>query len=146
MNHSNLKTVIDAEPANAARTDAEVLDWFKDAVDVYSNVIWERFALWASRYNGIIKFETAKSSGSTDDVKRAASIGLLILEAGKDLSLSVAEIRALMGNLVPAVFTVAEKDDLLDFSKSNVERWIDEGFRRMGDKSRLYHINVARAL
>jgi hypothetical protein len=146
METQALKDRIDAEPANAGRTDAEVLVWLKESVDVYSDVPWSSFALWAARYNGVIKMETHKASGTTDDIKRAAATGLLVLTAGQPLSLSVAEVRALMGNLVPDVFSVPEKEDLLAFSESTVERFSSYGFPEMDDASWLYHINYARSL
>ena len=145
MNPYILKGVIDAEPANVSRTDQEVLDWFKEAVTVWSDITWEQYALWAARYDGIVKMETAKGDADLD-IRRAASIGLLVLTAGKDLLLSIIEIRTLMGNLVPDVFSVAEKDDLLAFSQSTPIRWTSHGFPVIDDASALSHISEARAL
>ena len=145
MNLSNLKAVIDTEPANAARTDAEVLAWLKESVTVWSDVSWEQFALWASRYDGIRKLETAKA-GVDAGVATAAATGLIVLDAGKDLLLSISEVRSMMGDLVPDIFSTAEKNDLLAFSQSTQTRWLNEGFRAMGDKSKLVHINNSRAL
>lgn len=145
METQALKYAIDSEPANAGRTDAEVLTWLKESVYVYSDVPWESFALWTARYNGVIKMEAAKSSGGTVDIKRAAATGLLVLTAGKDLKLSILEVRELMGNLVPNTFSVAEKDDLIAFSKSTVQRLESYGFPTIDDGSWLQHIAEARA-
>lgn len=143
MNTQSLKAVIDAEPANASRTDVEVLAWLKESMDVYADVVWERFALWCARYDGIRKLETSKTNADAD-IARAASTALMVLTAGKVLLLSVTEVRALMGNLVPNTFSVAEKDDLLAFSKSTIERFISHGFPDIDDNSWLSHIAEAR--
>lgn len=145
MQTHKLKEVIDAEPANATRTDVEILAWLKESVTIYSDISWSSFALWAARYNGVIKLETHKASGTTEDIKRAAATGLLVLTAGQPLSLSVPEVRALMGNLVPNVFTPEEKDDLLTFSKSTMERFVSHEFPDIDDNSWLSHIAEARS-
>jgi len=143
MDTALLKVVIDSEPDNAARTDAEVLTWGKETVDVFYDVTWEDFALWAARHDAIDKLETAKSD--TDrDIGRAAGTALLGLNAGKGVRLSLLEVRGLLQNLIPAVFSIAERDDLLDFSKRTEANF--HGFPDIDDASWLFHIAEARAL
>lgn len=146
MNTQDLRTLIDTEPLNAGRTDAERLAWLKDSVTVWGDVTWQSLSLWASRHDGIAKLKTATSDADLN-IRRAADYVYLVLQAGQSLQLSSSEVRALVVNLVSgAVFTVAEKDDLLTFSQSSVSRYESEGLPSMDDNSWLSHIAEARAL
>ena len=134
-----LKTLIDSDAGNAAKTDADVLAWCNaaDGTTYNKDVPWEHFALWCARYNSINRMEALKSDPDADTASAAAT-ALMVLSSGKDLLLSNSEIRAMMGNLVGAggvKFSVAEKDNLLTFTDYTKTRCEGANIRaaRMGD-------------
>lgn len=147
IDHKKLRTLIDADPANTARTDQQVLDnWWWVNVTVKMDVPLAEFLLWLSNNGGRDRVDLAKSHAD-EDVRNAAHLMIDMMRAGLDLLLSRNDVRAAFAPLVGVgkPFSVAQKDSLLAISNVAMQRWKAEGFSQMDDKSWLYHFSVARA-
>ncbi len=145
MSHTALKTLIDSEPLNAAKTDAEVLTWLNEDVTSYADVPWLDYAIWLSGNGGVSKMQNEVNNAS-QEIANGCQLGLAILNAGQPLSLSRTEVRTDLGVLVGAgkPFTTDERDALLAVSAEAKARWLTV-MRNMDDVSKLHHIAEVRA-
>ncbi len=154
--HAELKALIDSEPANAGRTDAQVLAWCDELTrDMQRDISGADFNEWLSSGLRRLKLKQAESgldeSGAPltsfpgqitlNQVKNAALIAGDIAETGLGIELSRAGAASGLAPL-RAIFTQAEIDELRDFGRSQVQRWqsADVPRPRLGD------ITAARAL
>ena len=114
----------------AGSTDTEVETWLLGIVTRKNNVGWSDYMLWLGRHNGLDKLETGKASGSTQTIQNSAGLALVVANAGQELQLSDDEIRGFLGNLIPEIFSGAERNDLLAFSDETVTRAVFYGVPR----------------
>jgi hypothetical protein len=102
-----LKTLIDSEPLNADKTDAEVETWVNELVPTDVDVSWTDLTVWATTHDTINKLEAAKSTG-TPDKRKLANGALLLINTGRDLSSSRPDVKALVG----AMGAILDPDEL----------------------------------
>lgn len=119
-----LRDVVEANLAGgwAGNTDQQVETWLLANDTKQDDISHDDLMTWLARTNGINKLELAKSTGTTDNVKSAAAYLLVLANAGVGVRLSVTEVRGFLGNLIPEIFTTAERDDILAFSNETVTR------------------------
>ncbi len=146
MRYQALKTLIDSDPANAGKTDAEVLTWVLDTdpSPPFNDVEWRDYLVWLGEVDGLEKLEAAiADGGATQATKAGARLALVIANSGEPLLLSDSRVRSLLAKVVPSVFTAAERNTLLAASQGTPTRWEVAGLGRAPVES---HIAVARAL
>lgn len=124
MNLQQLKTLIDSEPLNAARSDADVLAWLNETQTVQGDVSWTDYMLWLSETSGVVKLRTAAASGSADAIKNAGELALIVAQSGQPLFVSRADVRASLAPLISGgVFSAGERDSLLAKGALTPTRW-----------------------
>ncbi len=154
MNYQKLKDLIDTEPLNAARTDAEVLSWLQEDVTVQKGITYQDLIVWSSaegiarKIKAAIASEEATPGTWTNPVYNDVLVLQTLLSSGGDLDLSRDDVRGIVSGISGAglPLTAPNKTALFAFSNEDVLRYESEGFRLIDDPSWLYHINAARAL
>jgi hypothetical protein len=127
-----LRDVVEAELAGgfAGNTNVEIETWLKATDTLKRDVSHDNLMTWLARNNGINKLEAAKVTGTTDTIKSAAAYLLMLAQSNSRVRLSDDEVRGFLNNLVPEIFSAAERADLLAFSDSTVARHIIYGVSR----------------
>lgn len=138
MDYVALKTLIDSEPLNAARNDAEVLAWLNESVSTFKDVEWIDFSMWISEFDLRSQIENAITSG-TDAARTAATFFVDTLRAGQPLYSSRADVRTTIAKGIPAG---AARDALVALATTSVSRAQAAGF----STPTLGHVERARAL
>lgn len=134
-----LAELINSEPLNAARTDAEVLAWLNESVNTFMDVGWLDLCMWVAQHAYRPTLVTAASIG-TDAQKTAAQHVLDCIAAGQPLSASDSRVRAVVASAIPAG---QPRTDLLALATKTMTRW-STVVSEMDDPSKLYWIQVAR--
>jgi hypothetical protein len=146
MNYIVLKALMDSDPANAGKTDADVHAWLlePDPNPRYQDVEWLDYMVWLGDVDGMERLDAAISAGSSsEETKGASRLALTIAQAGQDLALSDARVRSLLAKVVPSVFTTAERDQLLAMGTvETATRWASAGVEREPD---VIHVTNVRA-
>lgn len=149
-----LRAVIDAEPANGARSDPEVLTWFQESVTAQHDITYQDLVVWASE-EGVsrklklaIADEEATPGTLTAPVYNDTLTLELILKSGGELALSRDDVRAIVSGISGPGLPLSAPNRAALFAKSDVtdERWIIEGFAAISNANKLSHISEARAL
>jgi hypothetical protein len=135
----DLKTLIDSEPANAGRTDQEVLDWLNETESVWVDVSWASYAKWMAKNALSSDFEDEATNG-TGAAKAGAQFALMIVNAGQDLPASDADVRSAMV-AITAVSGAAETE-LVALTQEDQPRWQANGISR----PKFGHVQLARAV
>ncbi len=147
----NLTTLINSEPTNAAKSDAEVLTWLREGVVVPKDVPWLDLLLWLSDTDGLRKLKDAEEkTQNSAAIRNAAGLLLVVAQAGQPLSLSLTAVRQALVPLIGPVFTTAQKDALLALSDKTVERWtlsapLELNGRSLPDGPGIAHVIEARS-
>ena len=140
MSLDALRDFIDSEPANASKTDVEVMDWLNESVTSYQDVDWQDFAIWMSLYGLFDTFETeAANTDNTPAGRSACRFCLAVVAAGKDLPTADDNVRNALGNLrTDNIISVAERDAIVAHAQISVPRWQEEGITR----PKLHHVEI----
>lgn len=172
---ATLRELIDSEPANSGRTDAEVLAWLKEVVDVprlvlvpelrtymatqaYGSGLGKR-TLWDAirEFADVGTVAGGAFAGNAAAARRSAAKGItLMLAAGGEgegfpvQSQVVVDAFTALGNdggNGPALLTSAQLLAIQALAAESKQRWAlqDEFRSQMDDASWLYHIAAARA-
>ena len=117
-----LKALIDAEPANAGRTDPEVRAWLKELVSSWQDISWLEFQVWRHQ-QGVTDalLDSVITGGGSDARKTAAKFFLDVTVAGVDFASSDSRVRQLildaqlpaaMQSSLQAAATIQERRDV----------------------------------
>ena len=137
---ATLRELIDSEPANAGRTDAEVLAWLLEPVTLYVDIEWIDLVLWPHA-NGLTRavMQSAATSGTTAN-QTAAQHLLDCINAGQPLAASRADIRAL---IIASSLPTSAKNALAALATSSAERWRTGGIAGISEMT-LGKVEAAR--
>jgi len=151
VNLHALKALIDTDPANATKTDAQVISWLKevDPSPSFRSVPWLDLALWIATVDGMQRIDDAANDATKKvGVRSAARLLASIVNAGQDLPLDDIRARTALGKLTPDVFTGAEVVSLNNISKGAPRRVNAAGLTwpQMDSQSELYWIAQVRSV
>lgn len=123
---SDLKAKIDSEPANAQRTDAEVLDWLRELeagpfVDVPPEVYFD----WSAKYKLPGRYYATANTVPASNLQSAALMLHTAWVQNAGLQLSSLNVRAHLGDAVPSIISIAARDELLEVARPDVPRWVN---------------------
>ena len=123
-----LTELINSEPANAARTDQEVLDWLQESVAVVGSIGSRVLLRWGAanaRLDALEQAATNHASASVRSLARAAV--LTVSRPDTELDMGDANHVALVDALVAAeVLTPTDKTELTAMATVSVERWAQD--------------------
>lgn len=142
MKYQTLKTLIDSEPANAAKSDADVLTWLDETVTIQNDATHGEVLEWCAA-NDIINIMETHSEG-TDATKRGlADAALTLVRSGGELHLTKSSVQTLLGSMVAlSMITQTNSDDLYALAQEAKTRWANVGLTQPIES----HVNVARSL
>jgi len=144
MDTSKLKAVINAEPLNAGRTDAEILAWLKESVDFHKRVPkadLEEYFLDKDIYHLIME-QTAGEAG-----KIAHKIRLLFASRRDDVDITRPPVAQGLAALKAAgLLDDAQVAEIRTMGTETEVRFTHHGFPDIDDASWLAHLAEARAL
>lgn len=134
-----LAELIASEPANAGRTDAEVLAWLNGTVPVFRDVSWLDLSMWIAEND--LRQVIASRVGDADAATSTAAQHIVdCIVAGQPLAASDFRVRTTIAKAMPAG---AARDALLALATTQTTRW-STVMREMDDASKLYYIAEAR--
>lgn len=140
-----LAELIASEPANAGRTDAEVLAWLSESITVQGRVSHSDVMKWGAT-GPRLKLATAAADTQLPASLRAASLTALDLLQDGTTTFDTADAGnvGLLGALVDgAVLSTSDRSTLMTLGASEVTRW-STVMPGMDEPSMLYHIGRAR--
>jgi len=125
MDYAALKALIDSEPLNAGRTDAEVLSWLGESVSVFVDVPWLDVAMWLVA-QGIDRatLTTQATSGSAAN-KTAAQYIIDVITAGQPLQATDQRVR---DTIAASGLTTGQKQALLALATEQRPRYSTAGW------------------
>jgi len=140
-----LTELIASEPANAARSDAQVLAWLTASVDTFVDVSWLDLSMWIAE-NDLRKTIASRVGGTDAAVSTAAQHIVDCIAAGQPLAASDARVRTTIAKAMPAG---AARNALLALATKSVKRWelskpITLNGRWLRDGPGLSHVTEAR--
>lgn len=142
--HSDLKIKIDSEPANAARTDQEVLDWLGELeAGPFIDVPAEVYFSWSAKYKLPGRYYATANTTPASNLQSAALMLYTAWVQNVGLLLSDADVRTHLADAVPSIVSIAARDELLQVARPDVPRWQNASWDRapiLGD------VVAARAL
>ena len=124
MDHQALKAVIDAEPANAARSDAEVLAWLSADVVAYREVGSRDLLGWAAVGDRLDRLSAARENGSASASSRTRAQAAYLLITREDTALDWAKHGPLVqAMVVDGTLTDDEAAELQAMGQISRTRW-----------------------
>lgn len=120
---TKLKAVIDAEPANATRTPAQILAWLHESVTAYQDVQWLDFQMWMSEYALRPTVESRIATGN-DAQKTGARFMVDTIDSGQPLFSSDVRVRSVLAQALPGGDA---RTALLALATTTAPRWQVEG-------------------
>jgi len=140
----DLKTLIDSEPANATRTDQQVLDWLLAPVTVQRDATNGDVLTWAAG-NDMIKRLRDYAAGASAAERGLANAALVRIDAGLGLSLTDAKVQSLLSNMVAlGMMTQVEADDLNAQAQEQAPRWQAQPLSDVRHEPTVHEVGVAR--
>lgn len=142
MKYKALKTLIDSDAGNAAKTDAQVLTWLEETVTIQNDATIGEVLEWCANNDIINNMET--HSLGVDETKRGiADAALTLVRSGQGLSLTKASVQTLIASMVAlSMITQTESDALYALAQETKTRWANAGLTQPLES----HVNVARSL
>lgn len=146
---ATLKEVIDSDPANAAKTDQQVVDWLNELIVVQYDITFQDLIVWASEEQigkktkaGISDEETTPGTWTVSVYNDLLVLDIL-LKSGGDIALSRDDVRTMINNLSGGgkPFSLPNKTALFMRSDKNEVRW---NFHTADNLSQLAHVQEAR--
>jgi hypothetical protein len=163
IDHAALRALIDAEPLNAARTDAQVRDdWWLLDVTVPRDIDYQTLMIWASEeqvskklweaietYKADLALGTPTATYTASVINDTLTLSKMI-DSGGEIALSRSEIRTIVSTIsgpgADKPLSTPNKNALNQKADVTLPRWQAEGYPQMDEASWLHHIGVARAL
>ncbi|MBX9607274.1 MAG: hypothetical protein K2Y51_13700 [Gammaproteobacteria bacterium] len=133
-----LKELIDSEPANAKRTDDEVLTWACEDVDKLVPLDSRKLLRWGGAGGRLARLEDAAANTELPVEVRAVARAAVLVVSREDTTLELDDPNheALVDALVLAgVLTAADKSELIAMATKRVPRYEAAGLNRplLGD-------------
>ena len=126
-----LRELIDSEPANAARTDAQVFAWVLELAPAFKDVSWLNLSMWVAEND---LRPTLLASASTGTAARATGAQFILdtIASGQPLYTSDARVRAV---LLKAIAAGAARDALVALAATQAPRYEAAGLNKplLGD-------------
>lgn len=147
MDHNRLKQLIDSEPANAGRSDAEVLAWLEeDSGEFAEHFVTERGVYWALGPSAGEAFMAGlEVTAQSNPIVARALKWLAPAEGGIDVGLQ--SVRSLLDQLALASAITSESAEAIKaLAQPKGSRWVAYVGGDTDEVSKLYHIARARAL
>lgn len=120
-----LAELIAAEPANAARSNAEVLAWLRETVQVRQPLNSRQLLRWGGAGGRLAKLEDAAADRELPQVVRSIARAAVLVVSREDTQLELADPNheALVDALVhAAVLTADDKAELIAMASQTVTR------------------------
>lgn len=138
-----LEELIDSAPANAGRTDQEVLDWLDETVSQWVDIPWLEFQIWRHA-EGVTNAMLETVAAGVDSTRATAAQYMLdVVSAGQPFSASDPRVRTL---IVDAALPAGMMASLQALAQVSVPRWLTQTEHAdMDSASKLYWIGEARA-
>ena len=140
-----LKAAIDAEPANAARSDEDVAAWLIEEVSHINTISTKKLMGWAATDDILRNLDTAADDSGQSNTMRGIARGMAAIMRGREeLDIGDAETQQLLGVAVSGgLITQAHRDDLEARATMTLARWNAEG---LPSRPRTADVTAARAL
>jgi len=119
-----LKELIDSEPANAGRTDQEVLDWLFETQSVFVDVPWASYAKWMAK-NGLASAFEDEAANGNGAAKAGAQFALMVVNAGQDLPASDSDVRSALA--ATSTVSGSVQAELVAMAQEDQPRWQASG-------------------
>lgn len=138
MDYATLKVLIDAEPTNAARSDAEVLGWLQESVGTWQDIPWLDVAMWLVAQGIDRATLTTQATTGTAANKTAAQYVLDVITAGQPLQATDQRVR---DTITASGLTAPQKAALVALATISAPRYRTAGW----DGVSLQIVNTARS-
>jgi hypothetical protein len=136
MDHASIKILIDSDPANAAKTDQQVLDWLHADATINKPINSRQLLRWSASNNRLVNINSAISTGQVEIRSVAQAAMLMVSRPDTELDLDDSGHIGLLDVLVSAsVIDSTDKDDLVTLAETTVKRYttINIGRPKLGD-------------
>lgn len=152
--HAALKTIIDSDAANAAKSDADVLAWLEASVSHIGAISTKQLAGWCVNTDilrrldqiadDVVPDSEPPTAGSYTDQMRGIARGMaIIIRQRESFDVGDPESQQLLAAAVAnGTITSGERTNLETRATTTMPRWQDEGLA----KPSLGDVIVARAL